>query len=351
MRKVSIDEIEAGMVIAADIFDPEFGGELPLIARGVTLTPTYVGKIKDRGFFELLIETPPDYRGAPGETYVLLEVGEDIVSAGNVDLQCDIPPGIKIAAEENIRVTGIVHPGCSIISAKGDIFITGAIHGSPESRVTISAGNRVEIDNGTGRPVSFADIKALDEIVAQSDMHHCSLSAKGKLTVTGKIGKSNIYSHKKIRLRECGDAAGVDPCQLLVKPAECRQLFQALLALDKQMEALQQEKKRLHNSISLVRNLCKNIESLPPDKKMQLALEVKKFQEIESNIASGLKTKEKLKENILNVLAAERIIVDRTAHPNTQITIENYSLCLDQSVGAVAFYVQDMKVKSMPLRC
>jgi uncharacterized protein (DUF342 family) len=182
-------------------------------------------------------------------------------------------------------------------------------------------------------------------------MRHCSLSAKGKLTVTGKIVKSNIYSHSKIRLLECGDAAGVEPCRLLVKPAECHQLFQTLLALDKQMESFQQEKKRLHNSISLVRNLCKDIESLPPDKKMQLAMDVKRFQEMESSIASGLKTKEDLKVNILNVLASERIIINRTAHPNTQITIENYSLFLDQPVGAATCHVQDMKVKSLPLRC
>ncbi|MCB2182119.1 MAG: FapA family protein [Desulfobulbaceae bacterium] len=349
MRKISITDVETGMVIAADVFDQDFGSDLPLLGRGVTLTEKYITKMKERGLDEILIVTPPDYRGAPGETLALLEVKDDIVSEGNLELQCDIPPGTKIAASENIFIEGIVNQGCSVISAQGDIVIKGGIIGCDDHRVMINAGKRVTISNNTDSPVICADIKALEEINAKGDMDKCSLSAKGRLFVDGKTVESNIYSHTRIRLKECGNSSGT-PCRLLIKPAECRELFQKLLALDKQLAQLKKDKDRLHNSINLVRSICKDIDSLPQDKKMELALDVKNFKEADNKIACGAKAKEQLKDKVVTALEAQRIFIDNVISPPTQITIENCSLCLDDPLHSVAFYVQDMKVRNTSLR-
>ena len=349
MRKIPINEVKVGMVIAADIFDQDFGADLPLIGRGVSLTENYINKMKERGLDDLLVVTPPDYRGAPGETLALLEINEDIVSEGNLDLQCDIPAGTKIAASENISIEGIVHQGCSIISAKGNIVINGGIAGGADNRVTVNAGNKVTINNLCSSPVTCCDIKALDEIVTKGDINKCSLSAKGRLFIEGQAVESNIYSHSKIRLKECGDSKH-EACKLLVKPAECRKLFQELLVLDKQLAGLMKDKERLHNSIKLVRSICKNIDSLPQDKKRELAIDVKQFQETDHKITSSLQTKEQLKEEVLRTLETERILIDHIVHPHTNITIENCSLYLDKQQQAVAFCVQDMKVKTIPLR-
>ncbi len=337
MRKILIDEVKAGMVIAADIFDKDFGADFPLIGRGVTLTEKFITKMKERELDEVLVVTPPDYRGAPGETLARLEVNEDIVSEGNIDLKCDIPPGVKIAASENIFIEGNVGQGCSIISAKGNIVIKGGITGDVGKRVIVNAGRNVTITNINDHPVVYADIKALEEIATKGGMSKCSLSSKGRLLIEGTAVESNIYSHTRIRMKECGDTSNVEGCKLLVKPAECRKLLQSLLVLDKQLAILKKDKERLHNSINLVRSICENIDSLPQDKKKELARDVKQFQETDNKIVSGAKTKQQLKDKIIAALEFQRIIIDHIVHPNTQITIENCSLHLDKELQSVAF--------------
>lgn len=345
MLKLSIDKAKVGMVIAADIFDPDFGGDFPLVGRGVELTASYIGRMKDRCIHEIFIITPSGYRGAPGETFAPAQITEDIFFEGKVELQCDIPAGTRVVAGENIFIKGVVNKGCSITSATGDIIIKGGVSGSDGERVTLSAASCVTVTIEDTRPVRYADIKALDEIIVYGDISDCTLSTKGKLVVRGKVEKSNLYSQTRIRINECGDELTRTPCQLLVKPAECRALFQELLALDQQMVMQQKEKDKLHNTIDLIRKLGKNIDQLPVEQKMQLATDVKQFHAVDAAISAGLKEKDRLKKEMSGVFAVNRILINRQAHPNTKITIENMSLLLERPLEKVAFYVKDMKIE------
>lgn len=351
MRKVFIEEAKAGMVIAADIFDSDFGGgEFPLICRGVELTTSFINKMKDRSLTELLIITPPGYRGLPGEIFTSTEITEDILFEGEVELSCDIPAGTKIVAGENIGIIGNVQPGCSITSAKGDINIKGSVVGSKESRITMNASKRVTIHNEETRPVQFADIKSIEEIVIHGDVKCCALSAKGKLLMRGKVEKTNIYSQTRISLLECGNDLTREPCQLLVKPSECRKLFQEIMILDKQLAALNKDEDKLQNTIDLVKKIGEHIDQVSQEKKARLAADINHFHKVQQKIKDGLFQKKKLHMKVIQVLDITRIIITKIVHPNTKITIENCSLMLDKSAEAVSFHVEDMKVVREAIR-
>lgn len=347
MRKISLNEVKQGMVVAADIFDNEFGGDLPVIARGVELSSVFVQRLKERGITNLTIVTPEGYRGAPGEILAPTEVKKDIIFDGSVELCCDVPAATKIEAGETINIHGNIEPGCNITSAGGEVVIVGKLQGSDDKHIILSAADRVTIKNTSIEPLSSVDIRCIGDVVIDGDVADSTVAAKGRLRIEGVVTGSKIYSQTRIRVKECGD--GLSPCQLLVKPKECKELFQELLAIDKKHSSLQHEQQRLQNTIDLVKKLGKDIETLPYENKVQMALDIKRFREVAGEITEGQSRKEIVKKKITEALGSNRIIITKQGHPKTKITIENYSRALDAPVSKTAFFVHNMKVESAPL--
>lgn len=346
MRKITIDEATAGMVVAADIFDRDFDGELPVVGRGVELSDFIIGRLKARGFNELIIATPAGYRGAPGEILAPASVSGNILFDGIVELNCDLPPETRIEAGEDVVINGAVGPGCDIRSAGGDVIIKGALAGDAGSRIAICAGKRVIITAPSGVPLQALDIKALDEVAINGDVCDSTVAAKGRLRIDGTVARSKVYSQARILVDNCGK--GSEPCHLLVKPLECRSLFQKLLCIDKKNTALEQELQRLQNTIDLVRKLGRDIERLPQENKVQMATDIKRFREVNEEIREGRDRKARIRKEIAEALAGNRIIVRGKAQANTWVTIENYSMVLDEPVSKTAFFVRNMRVEAAP---
>ena len=345
MRKITLEEAQAGMVVAADVFDRDFDGDLPVIARGVELSAQFIAKLKKRGVADLIIVTPQGYRGAPGEILAPTEITENILFSGTVELVCDVPPGTRIDAGENVTIAGKIAAGCHIRSATGDIVINGTIQGDNNRHIVLSAANRITIKSTSHFPIAALDVRAMGEVVIEGDVIDSTVAAKGRLRIDGRVTRSKIYSQTRVRVTECGST---EPCQLLVKPQECRQLFQELLAIDKHRAALDLEQQRLQNTIDLVRKLGKDIERLPYQDKVQMAGDIKRFREVAEEIKSGQDRKERIKKEITEALSTNRIVVLQQALPQTRITIENYSLVLDKPVARTAFFVRNMRVEGAP---
>ena len=347
MKKISLNDLESGMVVAADIFDHQFGGELPIIARGVTLSDTFISKLKDRGIAEVTIATPEGYQGTPGETLAPESVTEDITFSGSIELFCDIPKGIKIEAGETITINGNIEPGCNITSAAGEIIVVGRLHGTEDKHIILSAANRITLKNTSLNPFSAVDIRSVGDVLIDGDISNSTVAAKGRLRIEGKVTRSRIYSQSRVRVKECGD--GQYPCQLLVKPKECRDFFQELLTLDIADQDLRQEQQRLQNTIDLVKELGKDIVKITYDNKMQMAKDIKRFGEVAGEISSGQSRKTVIKKKIAEILAGSRIFITGQGLPKTKITIENYSLELDAPIAPSSFFARDMKVESEPI--
>ncbi|HIJ90885.1 MAG: FapA family protein [Desulfobulbaceae bacterium] len=344
MRKITLDNATAGMVVAADIFGQDFDGDLPLICRGVELSDPIISKLRGRGFIELIIVTPPDYRGAPGEILAPTEVTGNILFDGAVELNCDLPPETKIEAGEDIIINGTVGPGCNVRSANGDVVITGTLAGAVDKHIVICAAKRVAITSTT--QLCGLDIRALGEVAISGDISDSTVAAKGRLRIDGSVVRSKIYSQARIMVENCGN--NTDPCHLLVKPLECGPLFQKLLGFDKQNTAFEQERQRLQNTIELVKKLGKDIERMPYENKVEIATDIKRFQEVSEEIKAGQERKEQIKKEIAEALATSRIIIRREALAKTWITIENCSLILDEPVTKTAFFVRNMRVEAAP---
>ncbi|MDH5299713.1 MAG: FapA family protein, partial [Desulfobulbaceae bacterium] len=189
-------------------------------------------------------------------------------------------------------------------------------------------------------------VRAIGEVIITGDIVDSTVAAKGRLRIDGKVLRSKIYSQTRIRVDECGENG--EPCQLLVKPMECRTLFQELLAIDKNHAALLQERQRLQNTIDLVKKLGKDIEKVSYENKVQMATDIKRFREVAGEITEGQDRKERIKKEIIEALGTNRIVILKEARPQTRITIENYSRVLDEPISKAAFFVRNMRIENAP---
>lgn len=335
------------MVIAADVFEAGSGVKIPFIRKGVALNNDYISRLRGRGIASVLIETPLGYRGAPGEVLTLEGVQEDIVFDGKVQVNGNVSPQVKIEAGERIVIEGNVGEGCIFISGKGGIMIRGSVYGTRDEPVKIEVTQNVMIQSPGGSSISFADIKAAGDISITGAVGDCSISARGEVAIDGMVMRSQVLSQTKIRLRDCGDEH-MEPCVLMVKPFECRELSQEILKLDSGLSGLLREKERLQNVIDLIKKLGKDIEQLSQEKKVELATGVKRFREIDGEVASLNAKKEDIRKELEQYMGVKRITIVGSVHPRTKITIENSSMEMMKKELGLAFCVRDFKVVPSP---
>lgn len=346
MKKVSIDEVVEGEIVAADVFEGAVGGEFPLLGRGVVLTPDYIKSLKKHGVNELLVVTPPGYRGRPGEILAPTTITEDIFFDGGVELNCKVPRSSKIEAAESIRIEGEVEAGCVITSATGSIVIRGAIKGTSDQKIRISAAKNVVIETSEDKPIAYVDIKTVGGITITGGVQESTISARGEIQVSGQVLKSQVYTQTRMKLGECGDELMQQPCVLVVKPYVCRDLLQELLKNDTAVAALRKEKEKLVNLVDLIKKMGKNIEQLPPDKKIALASGIKRFQEVEAEIRGLESAKVELKKDMERHLGVDRILVRGKLFPGAKIMIENYGTMVKERMRMASFSVQNHAVVS-----
>lgn len=343
-----MDKVKDGMVVAADVFDHEFGGELPVIARGVVLSNKFIEKLKKHGIAEITIAAPHGYSGSPGEVLAPTEVvTKDITFNGSIELYSDVPPDTKIEAGENITINGNIEPGCSITSAGGEIIIVGKLTGSDDNKIALRAATRITIKNTSIDPLTDLDIRTLGDVVIDGDITDSTIAAKGRVRIEGAVTGSRIYSQTRIKAKECGDNKST--CMLLVKPWECRDLFQEVLALDKQNADLRHEQQQLQNTIDLVHKLSRDIATISDEESAQLARETKRLKELSRQIESGQARKDSIMKQINEILRSDRIIISHLGNAKTTITIENFCRILDAPICGAAFFVRDMQIETAKL--
>jgi uncharacterized protein (DUF342 family) len=345
LKKLRVSELQEGMVVASDIFETSIGGNIPLIRHGVLLNGDYIERLKNRGIAFVLVETASEYRGAAGETLELDTVKDDVIFDGKVQINCDIPSGIKIEAAESIVISGGVTQGCLISSTSGGVLIKGPVKGSGDNPVRVSSSQNVVIHGASG-PISFADIKSGGGVSASGIISDSTINARGEITIEGRAVKSNLFTQSRIKIRDCGD--GDNGCVFVVRPFECRELAQELLKTDSGMSELMKEKEKLKNVIELIKKLGKAIDQLPNEKKTEIALGVKRFKEIEGEISAAQGRKLEIKRAMDEILGVKRIIITGEIFPKTKITIESQSMEITTKEQGLAFCMKDFKVVSSP---
>lgn len=329
------------MIIADDVFDMNSGVSIPIIRRGVVLSRDLIRSLLNHQVGWVYVERPENYTGTAGETIELKHITKDISFEGRVSILCDIPRNIKIEAGESITVRGNVESGCFLTSKRGAVSLMGSVKGDAQDMVKITSQQHIT----AAMDIRGADMKASGEVTIKGEVIDSSIMAHGDIACESSVVRSQLYTQSKIKIRECGDPQN-GPCLLVVKPNECLAYSQDLLKNDALILDLQKEMGVLQNIIDLIRKIGRGIEDLPPEKKMEMAQGVKRYKEVEKELASALAKKAELKNELAYLMMVKRIFVSDVIHPSVKVSIENCMYIITKIEHSLAFYVKDGKMSA-----
>lgn len=331
-----ISELKPGMIVAQDVIVS--GVAIPILRKGAVLTEQYINGIKKYGIGFLYVEPPEHYSGTKGEVLSLTEIKTNIFFEGKVEVKSDIPANITVEAGESIIIEGNVLEGCRIFSKTGVIVIKGFVYGTGDNPSHLYAKQKISIGSA-----AHALIKTEGEFITDGDVIDATIEAKGEIKIGGRIVRSKINTNVKTILGECGNKES-EPVVVTVTPLEAQEITQELLKIDAQISELSKEKTQLQNVIDLIKKLGGNIEQLPQDKKVELARDAKRFKDITGEIMVLTSKKDGLMENLKQMFALRRIIVNKGIYPNVKIQIGGKTFITTKAEQRCAFNIEEGKI-------
>jgi uncharacterized protein (DUF342 family) len=331
-----VSELKHGMIVAQDVIVS--GVAIPVLRRGVVLNEQYIESIKKYGIGFLYVEPAEGYKGAKGEVLSLTEIRSDIIFEGKVEIKGNIPSNISIDAGEGVIIEGNIADGCRIFSRSGAIVIKGFVLGTGDNSTRLEANQNIKVGS-----VTHAGIKTDGELVSDGDIIDTVINAKSEVKIGGRVIRSQINTALRAALGECGDK-DTHPVVVAVNPMEAQEVMQNALKIDAQIAELSKEKTQLQNIIDLIKKLGGNVEQLPQDKKLELAKGAKRFTDISGQIQVLTAQKNDMIENLKQILAVRRVIVNREIYPNVKIQIGGKAFVTTKAEQRVAFCVEDGKV-------
>ncbi len=343
MRRVRVNELKQGMIIADDIFDTDAGISFPIVCRGVVLNRDLIGRLQNRHSGWVYVALPEECQGSADETIDVSRVSRDIGIGGSMSILCDIPGNRKIEAGRDITVYGSVESGCRITSRNGSISLRGTVKGSALNLVTIVAHRNITAT----KDVIGADIKASGRVTVKGHIVDSSIVAGGDINAESSVVRSQLYSESKIMAGECGNEQR-EQCLLIIKSSECIVPFRDLLKTETQILKLREELNSLQEVAALIDRIGRRIEQVPQEKKAECAQKVNQYRETQKQLELALSRKTELKNDIVRRMMERRVFILGTVHPNVRITIENCTYCFNREGQSLAFFVKDDKMSASP---
>lgn len=336
MLLCKVSELQEGMVIAQDVVVS--GVALPVLKRGVVLNKQFIESIKKYGISFIYVEPPEDYSGVKGETLILTEIKSNVIFDGKVEIKNNVPPNMVIEAGESIIINGNVAESCKLLSKGGAIIIKGSINAIEGKTSHLQAKQKISAISAT-----HAVIKTDGDFSVDGDLINTSISAKGEVKVGGKVIRSQISTGSRAMFGECGNKE-TEPVVVIVNPLEAQDIMQNVLKIDTQIAKLTQTKSQLQNVIDLIKKLGSNVEQLTQEKRFELAKDAKRFTEISAEIQNLSIRKNEFIENLKQIFAVRRVIVNREIHPNVKIQISAKAYVTTKSEQKVAFCIEEGKI-------
>lgn len=339
MRRVRVNELKQGMIIAEDIFDTDAGISFPIMCQGVVLNGDLIRRLQNRHSGWVYVALPEECHGSADETMDVSRISRDISVGGSIFILCDIPENRKIEAGMDIIVSGSVERGCRITSRNGSISFRGTVKGSTLNPVMIVSHRNIT----AAKDVIGADIKASGKVTMEGPVADSSIVASGDIDAESSVVRSQLYSESKIMVGECGNEQR-EQCLLIIKSSECIVPFRDLLKTYTQILKLQEEMNSLQEVAGLIDRIGRPIGQVSEEKKAECAQKVKQYKEAEKELALVLSRKTELKNDIARRMMKRRVFIPGTVHPNVRITIENCTYCFTKEGQSLAFFVKDDKI-------
>lgn len=337
MRKVRLVDLKDGMVVAENVYDPGDDLKIPLVRSGVPLNAEFIDGLKKRDIVWIYVELPKDYRGSPGETIELQSLKNDIVFDGKVKILDGLAPQLKIEARERVLIQGDVSEGCVINCTGGPVVLVGSLKGSQEEPVQITSAENIVVEN-----VLCSKLKADGNVKVDGDIEQSSVNSKGEIVVAGSSKEAVFYCQSSIMI----EGYATEGTAFTANPVQCQEALQELLKLDATVSGLLKEQDRHRNVIELIKRLGMALDTMPAEKRVELAHGVKRFKEIQEEVLALRSRKGELKDKYEKLLTEKRIMVAGELMPGVTISICNNTLTLTGREQHRAFYVKDNMVVS-----
>lgn len=338
MLKVRADKLKPGMVTAEDVYDPEAEGGLPLLNGGIALVEGYISRLRNHGVRFVFIELPEGYTGAPGETLELERIKKDVRFEGKLTIAGSISTGLNVVSRERLAITGDIEHDASVECTEGSIVIRGVADGANGAPARITAGNNIILERA-----ALAEIKAGGDVKLTGSVMESTITAKGSVQIDGRAHSSRIVAQDAVRL-ESADTGQLGPLSITVKPLRLQEFLQELLRTDARLEHIRAEKQRLSNIIELIKKLGASIHSLPQEKRLAMAADVKQFKEFEVEEAKLARRKAEIMTENQKLVSAPWVFIHGNIAPGTRITIFNYSFEVGAETKHKMFSVRDFKI-------
>lgn len=337
MLKVLINNLKAGMVIAANVHEPDHEDGLPLISAGTTLIDGYIERLKSRDIKWVYTEIPSGMVGAPGEQLEVEYLKSNLRYEGKLTVLGYVAEGIAVDARERLAITGDIGKGAEITCREGSLVLRGSALGTQESPVKIMSRQNAILDNAR-----HSEIKSEGEIKVLGTIANSSLISRGKVHIEGPASSSRIYSQDVVHLASTNPEG--EPVAITVKPLRSQEFLQELLRIDAKLTEIGEEKQRLSNIIELIKKLGASIATLSQEKKIALATDVKRYKEIDQEIAESDERKRQIMAENERLLALPWVLIHGTIAQGTKVTILNSTLEIKQGTSHKAFSVRNFKI-------
>lgn len=255
----------------------------------------------------------------------------DVQHIGNLSILGDVHPGRKVEATGNVTIYGNVE-NAKVLSLEGDVKIHGVVEGELSE---VRAGKNVEVKVVKRR----AKIKAKGRIILHEEAWEAELNAREKiLAPTARIAGGKACAEEEIEVRILGSPDRT-PTEARLENFSQKELFEKMMTIEHDMRETLDRMQKLERTIELVKLLGERVKTLPPEKKMALAMEIKEYQNLRKRLQELQAQNEELTMKAKTFSEKKRNIkVYDTVYPGVKVVIDSSSLVVNQTYKKVNFY-------------
>ncbi len=197
---------------------------------------------------------------------------------GSIHIKGNVLAGSFIIATRNIEIDGFVH-NAKIRSLKGSVIVHKEVKGA---QALIHSGNG-DID---ALFVHNASLQSEHGIIVHGNVMDGHLLAKHSVFIDekgGAIEGGEVEAGQDIITHNLGNQRGI-PTSVKISDFKQRELYGKLMAMEKESAEIRVEMGKLQKFIEVIKLLGKNVVKLPMEKKTELALKVKHYNELQHRL-------------------------------------------------------------------
>jgi len=249
-----------------------------------------------------------------------------ILIKGNVE-NCNM-----VVASDDIEIKGDVI-NSKVRSIRGSIVVHGRING--ENTFVYSAKNIEALS------VHLANLKAFHTITLQDSAVSSRIMAKHSVKVEkgrGKIEGGEVEAGMGILANIVGSIESI-PTNIKLTNFRQFDIYTLLMQLERELETVTKEINNLQKIIEVIKLLGDRVVQLPMEKKQELALKVRQYNDLNLKKKDIETKKERLIEENDNIDELERvIIIHDTLYPGVTATIDKVSNTIQEEYHNVILY-------------